>query len=639
MMTNFADYGFVRIRLISPQVFVAQPEANALNYIAEAKKAALDEVSILVGPELGLTGYTAEDFFFKEDILQGTKRALNKICEASKKDFATTTLIVGAPLRTADGRLYNCAVVIADGKIIGAVPKSHLANNDNFYEERWFTPGKGVEQVVDDFVLSPHQIFQMSELQFAIEICEDAWVCAPPSHIHASVGAHAIFNLSSSNAQIGKPSFRRDLVRILSAQERAAYFYVSSNASESSRDLIFDAHFLASSNGTSMLDHQTFSFENIHFDVEMDLNQILLERGSDKTFGRQRFKKSHYRFHRISQKLLPLSELHSPINPHPFLPAAKDLKERTQEILKMQAFGLARRLQAAKVECAVIGVSGGADSTLALIVAIEAIKILKWDPKQIVAVTMPGFGTSKQTRNQAMELMKHLGVTVRVIPIEQAVLQHFKDIDHDPNKTDIVYENAQARERTQILFDISNQINGLVVGTGDLSELCVGWCTFNGDQMAGYSVNANVPKTLVKELFMTYAEYEPRLSEVLKQIYNTTVSPELKPLDHKGQIAQLTEEQIGPFVLIDFFIYHLLRNHFAAEKIILLATLAFKTSLKEKEIRKWWDVFAKRFRTQRVKTTTLPPGVRIGAVDISPRSTRFPDDIILASENFSLLFR
>ena len=635
---DFSKFSFARVRTVSPLLYLVQPEANAVPTIAEAIQAEKDQVSVLVFPELNLVGYTLEDWVFKQDVLDGVRLALQKIKEASGQHFPNTLVFVGAPYRLPDGRLYNCAFAIYGGRIVGVIPKSHIVNYGEFYESRWFTSGIGVNTLVQDSILgefrfTPQQLFRVGDMIVGAEICEDAWAVKPPSLDMALAGANMIVNLSASNNLVGKSAFRRGMISELSSREIAAYAYVSSGPSESSRDVVFGGHSMIAESGSLLAEKSAITRETSRVTADVDIQRLLIDRSLNKTFGNQRADSS-FVLHDLKSQLRPMSTLlNEALNPAPFLPPESQRNERFKEILDIQAQGLMQRLLASGAKTAVIGVSGGADSTWALLVTIEAFKKLGWPMENIHALTLPGFGTSAQTKSQALDLMRLTGVTQKTISIEAAVLQHFKDIEHDPRHTDFVYENSQARERTQVLFDYANKFNGLVIGTGDLSELCLGFCTYNADQMSSYGVNASVPKTLLKELIRWYAETQTGaladLKEVLLKIYHTIVSPELTPLDTDGKIAQSSEEILGPYEVHDFFIHRFLRNHFSALKIVTLARLAFHGKYKPEDIERWWQIFASRFRTTRFKTTALPGGPKIG-ISISPRDARYPDDILVA---------
>ncbi len=629
---DFTRFGYYRVVAVSPPLKIADPMANAHIILEESIEADKKGASIVLFPELSLTGYTAEDLFGSEDLLIHTKKAL---LELTKKSVdLDVTIVVGAPYRTLNGRLYNVAFVISQGKILGAVPKIHLPNYSEYYERRWFVPGGKVEMEIEDpilgsFHLGTRQLFCLGEMIFGVEICEDLWAPLPPSTDLALAGANVILNLSASNELVGKSDYRRALVEQQSNRLLAGYVYASSGPTESTKDLVFGGHLMIYENGSKLSEGDRFKLQGEKISADIDVQKLLHERQKNMTFGNQDSLEKDYLFHSISRgrSLLELKRIYSKT---PFVPTdAVELGSRAQEIITIQATGLARRLLAAKVKTMILGISGGLDSTLALLVAKEAADLLNWDYSQIIGITMPGFGTTKGTKSSALTLMENLRISIKEISIVDAVNQHFKDIGQDPNKYDITYENAQARERTQILFDLANKEGGIVVGTGDLSELCLGWCTYNGDHMAMYSVNSSVPKTLVKHLVEWFASKSEdlELKTVLQEILATEISPELIPPDLNGKIIQATEDIVGPYRLHDFFIYHYLRNGFTIEKIFSLATQSFADEYSPAVVKKWLRVFIQRYYQQQFKRTTLPPGPKVGSVSVSPRGDlRMPDE-------------
>lgn len=629
---DFTRFGYHRIATVSPPLHIACPELNAEVALKELELAVKKEVSVVLFPELSLTGYTAEDLFLHDDLLVRTKKALLEL----KKKSADLDLVfvVGAPYRTFDGRLYNCAFVIAKGNILGVIPKTYLPNYAEFYEYRFFVTGKGVSYHVDDpllgsFRLSTNQLFQMGEMVFAVEICEDLWAPLPPSNYHALAGAHVILNLSASNELVSKSEYRRELVSQQSERLLAAYVYVSSGPTESSKDLVFGGHTMIFENGSKLAEGKRFQLQGERIFADIDIQKILHERQRNMTFGNSAALSDNYILHTITvkKKLADLARIYTKT---PFVPTVShDLHARAEEIFSIQTTGLARRLIAAKAKTMIIGLSGGLDSTLALLVAQESAKMLGWSLDKIIGVTMPGFGTSGGTKSAAYSLGENLGITFLEVPIQDAVLQHFHDIHHDPHVFDVTYENSQARERTQILFDLANQEKGILVGTGDLSELVLGWCTYNGDHMSNYGVNISVPKTLVMHLINWFANSraDVKLRETLEFILSIEISPELLPLGGDGKIVQTTESIVGPYLLHDFFIYHTLRNGFGVEKIFSLAAKTFAEEYSRAEIKKWLRVFIERFYQQQFKRTTLPPGPKVGSVSVSPRGDlRMPDE-------------
>ncbi|HLY12514.1 MAG TPA: NAD(+) synthase [Planctomycetota bacterium] len=630
---DFGEFGFVRVAAVHPRVRIADPAGNAAEILAAAGRAAAQGVAVALFPELALSGYTCEDLFQSRDVLAAVRKALGDLA----RDAAglPLTLLVGAPFQAPDGRLYDCAFVLHGGRIRGAVPKIHLPNYGEFYERRWFASGAGVDLAISDerlgeFRLSARQLFDVGRLTFAIEICEDLWAPVPPSGDHALAGAQVIFNLSASNDWVAKAEYRRRLVEQQSGRLNAAYVYVSCGPTESTKDLVFGGHALIAENGAILADGGRFAFEGALVTADLDLERIDRDRSRNMTFGTSPSTRATY----AVEKLGPLPKLPSLDRRYPRTPFVPDdpatVGERAREILTLQSTGLARRLMLGGCTVPVLGLSGGLDSTLAVLVAVEAVKKLGAAPEKVQAVSMPGPGTTERTRSAAAALAARLGVTFREIPIGPAVQQHFKDIGQDPALHDVVYENSQARERTQILFDLANKLQGIVVGTGDMSELALGWCTYNGDHMASYGVNVSVPKTLVQHLVKWYADHvaDPATGKVLEGILATPISPELLPPSAAGEIAQSTEAVVGPYVLHDFFLYHHLRWGAGPRKILALATLSFAGTHAPELIRRWLRVFFERFYRQQFKRTTLPPGPKVGSVSLSPRGDlRMPDEV------------
>lgn len=623
---DFTRFGYYRVVAVSPPVHIADPMANAAIAWQAAKTADEQGASLILFPELNLTGYTAEDLFGNEDLLKTSKKALLYLTQESAN--LQVTMIVGAPYRTPDGRLYNAAFVISQGEIIGAIPKSHLPNFAEFYENRWFIPGAKVETdihdpILGDFHLGTRQLFRLGEMTFGIEICEDLWAPLPPSTNLALAGANVILNLSASNELVGKSDYRKALVEQQSTRLLAAYIYASSGPTESTKDLVYGGHLMIFENGIKLAEGSRFKLEGETICADVDVQKLLHERQRNITFGNQDPIENGLLVHEL-KTVRTLPQLMRTYPKTPFVPLSKsELNQRAQEILNIQAIGLARRLMKVKAKTMVIGISGGLDSTLALLVAKEAADLLSWDPSRIIGVTMPGFGTTQGTKSSALALMNNLQVTTREISIVDAVNQHFKDIGQDPNTYDITYENSQARERTQILFDLANKEGGIVIGTGDLSELCLGWCTYNGDHMANYGVNVSVPKTLVKHLvgWIAAKSEDTDLKTILQTVLDTEITPELIP----GQ--QITEDIVGPYRLHDFFIYHYLRNGFPIEKIYSLACASFSDEFAPATVKKWLRVFIQRYYQQQFKRTTLPAGPKVGSVSVSPRGDlRMPDE-------------
>ena len=644
---RFDKLGFYRVKGISPEVHLGNPLRNAEEVI-KAYKAEPQGTSVLAFPELNITGYSVKDLFLNEELLDLSRLALTNIVEATferNTEKPTSLVIVGAPYSTPDGRLFNVAFVIYKGKVVGAIPKTYLPNYAEFEEARWFESGHNVNMQINDpilgkFTLSSKQIFTLGDLRVGVEICEDAWTPNPPSTELYLAGANLVVNLSASNNLVGKNAYRRDLIKSISARNIGAYLYVSAGPTESTDDLVFDGHKMIAEDGALLAEsHSRLKETSSEISLEIDVSKINHERRRNRSWGHSiAVNKPSATVTALSVRAPILTSLQRKINPHPFVPSnPAQLESVANEVLDIQATGLARRILSlqkgnpSKIHHMIIGVSGGLDSTLALLVAHKACEILEVDPSEyIVGITMPGFGTSTQTRSSADDLMEALKIQTRVIPIADTVMSHFKDIGHDPSVHNTTYENAQARERTQILFDVANQMSGIVVGTGNLSEICLGWCTYNGDHMSNYNVNASVPKTLVKGLVRYVANTTPNadLSDVLKRILDTKVSPELKPTNADGTIAQVTEDEIGPYELHDFFIFHFLRNGFSKEKIFSLAQVAFQGMYEKEVISRWLDSFYTRFLINHFKRSTAAPGPKTGSVSASPRGDlRLPPEL------------
>lgn len=640
------NLGYTRVAAAVPAVKPGDISFNVSRIeemTADAREAGAE---IILFPELAITGYSCGDLFFQDILLENAEKALTTLARNSA--ISGVAIIVGVPLRI-NGLLFNCAAVLSDGEIKGIVPKTHLPNYNEFYEKRWFTPADSAPRTTilgdKEVECSTNLIFSKGGTRFAIEICEDLWVPAPPSCRLSQLGAQIIFNLSASDEQAGKHAYLRSLIAQQSARCRAAYIYASAGAGESSTDLAFPGKAIIAENGNIIGESERFSLSPSLLIRDIDVNQLSNDRLKYSTFhdnihtdGYNDIKvinvdSTHYP-EDPSLSPLPIegnrkSLLH-PLSPNPFTGgSAESFRERCEEISSIQAWGLMQRLNAIGCKKAVIGISGGLDSTLALLVTVKAFDRLGLDRKGIVAITMPGFGTTGRTHDNAAELMRLLGVTSLEIPIAEAVNLHFKDIGQDPEKHDATYENSQARERTQILMDMANKTGGIVIGTGDLSELALGWCTYNGDQMSMYGVNASVPKTLVKYLVKGYAATadDTRVAEVLLDIIDTPISPELLPAGENDTIDQKTEDLVGPYELHDFFIYNMLRNSFSPRKIFILATLAFEDEYTPGVIKHWLKTFYRRFFNQQFKRSCMPDGVKVGSVCLSPRGDwRMPSD-------------
>ena len=626
------NYGFVKVAAAVPQVAVADCARNAERIVALAQQAARRGVELVAFPELAVTGYTCADLFLQPALLDAADEALGEIMRQTRK--LPPALIVGLPLRHED-RLYNCAAVVAQGRLLGVVPKSYIPNYAEFYEARWFASGAGIEEeritaAGQEADFGTELTFAVNGAEFGIEICEDLWVASPPSSRLALNGAKLIFNLSASPEGVGKHAYLRELVAQQSARTHTAYVYCSAGFGESSTDLVFAGNGLIAENGTMLAQAARFSLDEQLTVADVDIERLEFERRRNTSF---RMREEAGESTVIEMELpdaLKASALDRRVDPMPFVPADEAHRsERCEEIFQIQSHGLARRLAHTGCRCAVVGISGGLDSTLALLVTVRTFDKLGLDRRGILGITMPGFGTTDRTYRNALKLMEGLGVTVREIPIRDACLQHFRDIGLPESDRSAAYENAQARERTQILMDVANMEGGLVIGTGDLSELALGWATYNGDQMSMYGVNASVPKTLVRHLVRWAADTERdgATRATLLDIIDTPVSPELLPADREGNIAQKTEDLVGPYELHDFFLYNFVRAGFRPAKIAFLAEQAFAGSYDRETIVKWLRVFFRRFFAQQFKRSAMPDGPKVGSVSLSPRGDwRMPSD-------------
>ena len=624
------EYGFVRVGAIVNKLVLASPLDNAKEIVKMIRKADKEGVSIVTTPELALTGYTCGDLFLQDELLDEVEKALSIILE-STKDLDIIS-IIGMPLR-CNNQLLNTAVVIEKGNIIGIVPKSYIPNYSEFYEKRWFTSSfdlrvsevKLLDQVVP---ISTKLLFRDNkyrEVTFAIEICEDLWSVFPPSNNHALNGASIIFNLSSSNEIVGKDSYRRNLVSMQSAKTISGYVYASSGIMESTSDLVFGGASLIYENGKLLKSNKRFELESNLIYTDIDVKRLINERCRNSSFTSSVYN-GDYKIIEVDvcDKIKTLDRTYKM---YPFIPV-NDKEKRFEEILEIQSSALARRILHLNNTKCVIGMSGGLDSTLAFLVIVRAFRKLGRDNKDIIGVTMPGFGTTDRTYLNAINLVKEYGATLREVSIKEASILHMKDIGLDESDRSVTYENIQARERTQILMDIANMLGGIVIGTGDLSELALGWCTYNGDHMSMYSVNSSIPKTLVRYLVEYVKDNSTdKRKKILTDILDTPISPELLPPDEAGNILQKTESSIGPYVLHDFFLYHLLRYGASFKKIYLLAKLTFKDGFSDGEIKKWLKVFVRRFYTQQFKRNAVPDGVKVGTISLSPRGDlRMPSE-------------
>jgi NAD+ synthase (glutamine-hydrolysing) len=610
---------------VAPVVSLADPAANARTHIEHIQALESDGVSLALFPELSVTGYSCEDLFFNRDLIAASREALIRIAAVCTK----LTAVVGVPWQLDDGRLLNCAAVLRDGTLVGLVPKIAHPNYGEFYDQRWFASGEGLHSGGGDGpLIDPRQLFQTGACTFAIEICEDLWSPEPPGIRHCLAGADVILNLSASNELVAKADYRRSLVTNASARGISGYLYASAGPTESSKDILFGGHLMAAENGVLLAESDRFELAGSQLIVELDLERLRHDRSQNSTF-RGAPRPSGYSVQAVGgQPSPPIETLNRAVDPHPFVPEDEDLFDaRASDILSIQATGLARRMLAAGDGPLVIGLSGGLDSTLAFLVCLDALARRELPLNHLMPLTLPGPGTSERTLASARKLAEVAGVTLKEIPIAEAVSQHLSDLDHDV-ETDVVFENAQARERTQILFNYANKVGGIVVGTGDLSELALGWCTYNADHMASYNVNASVPKTMMAYLVRWYGAHRAaaKLRPVLEEVLDTPISPELiAPKD--GAISQETESIIGPYELHDFFLYHFMRHGAGVRKIFVLANLAFARRYPPEEVQHWLRVFVSRFFSQQFKRTTLPPGPKVGTVSLSPRGDwRMPDE-------------
>lgn len=623
------NYGMFRVASASLKLKVANPSYNKEEIKKVIDKAVEEDVRLLVTPELSITGYTCADLFFTRALLESADKALLELAEYTKGK--NICVIVGTPVELYN-KLYNCAIVINDGDILGAVPKTHIANYNEFYEKRWFASGSDFDEVVWAEIagirtMFGNQIFNLGGgAIFGIELCEDLWVAEPPSSALAQHGANIIVNLSASDEYVSKTQYRRDLISNQSARCICGYVYAGASVYESTTDLVFSGATVIAENGAVIAEGKRFQRENILTIADMDVEKLNTLRLNNMSFENN---KQPVECWDVSLENSDNDLKYRFVDPHPFVPNDKSqVRERCEEIFAIQAAGLAKRLEHVGSSGAVVGISGGLDSTLALLVCCEAMKLLGKRNRDILGITMPGFGTTDRTYHNAIDLMKSLGVTIKEISIKDACVQHMKDIEHDPDIKDITYENTQARERTQILFDMANKHGKLLVGTGDLSELAMGWCTYNGDHMSMYGVNASVPKTLVRYLVEYVADIsEEKTAAILRDVLDTPVSPELLPPDENGKIAQKTEENIGPYELHDFFLYNFVRFGFTKEKLHKLAEKAFDGKYEADVISKWLTVFIKRFFISQFKRSCIPDSPKVGSVSLSPRGDwRMPSD-------------
>lgn len=651
------NYGFIRVAAAIPSVKVADVAYNVAQVKTQILEAEAQGVEVIVFPELTLTGYTCQDLFTQKILIEEAEAGVAELMAFTREK--RVAVIVGVPVDTGK-ILLNCAVVISQGELLGIVPKRYLPNYSEFYEKRWFASAQdcndgepityaGVTRIV---YTGPTLFTTLSGVRYGVEICEDVWAPVPPSNHLALAGADLIFNLSSSDELAGKHAYLKALLANQSARTICGYIYSSSGFGESTQDVVYGGNAIIFENGRLIAESERFSFEPQIRIADIDIEMLHAERRKNTTYVNAQ------RNEVPAQNLTP-GQFHSDfcpsgseglkeemevtvgeldrgetslfryVSPTPFIPSSNNMQPACEEILNIQVAGLAKRLVHIGCKTVVLGISGGLDSTLALLVCVRTFDKLGWERKGIVGITMPGFGTSDRTYHNALALMNELGITQREISIAKAVRQHFEDIGHDINNHDVTYENAQARERTQILMDVANQLNGLVIGTGDLSELALGWCTYNGDHMSMYAVNASVPKTLIQHLvrYIATTNSDQPTKTLLFDIVDTPISPELTPADNEGLIAQKTEDIVGPYELHDFFLFYTLRYGFRPRKIHFLALHAFEGKYDSATIARWLRTFCRRFFTQQFKRSCLPDGPKVGSVSLSPRGDwRMPSD-------------
>lgn len=626
--------GFIKVAAVTPEICVADVNGNVNRIKENMALVNTENVKLMVFPELCITGYSCGDLFYQRTLLENAMSGLQAIADESAKYDAV--FVVGLPF-SHEGKLYNVAAVVSHGSVLGLVPKTYLPNYNEFYEARRFTPAPK-DKVLIDSSLNEHDmcvfgtdiIFtcaSIPEFSFAVEICEDLWTPCPPSVRHCINGANIIVNLSASNELVGKNSYRRELVTTQSARLYCGYIYASAGEGESTQDVVYSGHNMIAENGIML--NESALYRPGYIVSEIDVQAIEAKRRNMTTYDVPDMQSKY--IHQTFNLEMSDTEITRFVDKAPFVPSNQSiLRRRCEEILDIQSVGLKKRLAHTHCKTAVVGISGGLDSTLALLVTTRAFDMLGLDRSGIIAVTMPGFGTTDRTYNNAIDMIDKLGASLREVSIKDAVLQHFTDIGQDPEVHDVTYENGQARERTQILMDIANKENGMVIGTGDMSELALGWATYNGDHMSMYGVNCSVPKTLVRYLVSYYANFQAdeRLREVLLDVLDTPVSPELLP-PKDGEIAQKTEDLVGPYELHDFFLYHMMRYGSNPSKIYRLALIAFENDYDRETILKWLKTFYRRFFNQQFKRSCLPDGPKVGTVSLSPRGDlRMPSDAV-----------
>lgn len=625
--------GFLKVCAVSPRVTVAGVQSNLNAALQEIEKANKNKVQILVFPELFLSGYTCGDLFLQTALQDACKSALTAVCRATEN--SALVVVIGLPLKFG-ASLYNCAAVVQNGMVVAVIPKTYIPNYNEYYEKRWFASGDGVNGTIklngQEVPFGQTLVRLSDDAVIGVEICEDLWTPSTPGTSLALSGANIIVNLSASNEVVTKNDYRKNLIRMQSAKDFCAYIYASAGVGESTTDLVFSGACTAAENGALLSEGERFAFNGSMAEACIDIEKLNAERAHNTSFT-DAAKKLKEKLSEVSTPVevsdLEYNEVNRSFDPHPFVPSdSAEKDERCREILSIQSHALAKRMSHIGAKKAIIGISGGLDSTLALLVTARALKILNLPNENMICVTMPGFGTTDRTYQNAVDLIHAFGATFMEISIRNAARGHMADIGHDESVHDITYENTQARERTQILMDLANKHGAVLVGTGDLSELALGWCTYNADHMSMYGVNAGVPKTLVRHLVRNEAQQLPEeISKILNDILDTPVSPELLPPDENGNIQQKTEETLGPYEVHDFYLYHFLRFGTRPEKLLFMASRAFAGIYTEEQLKNWLKLFVRRFFTNQFKRSCLPDGPKVGSVSLSPRGDwRMPSD-------------
>ena len=625
--------GFLKVCAVSPRVTVAGVQSNLNAALQEIEKANKNKVQILVFPELFLSGYTCGDLFLQTALQDACKSALTAVCRATEN--SALVVVIGLPLKFG-ASLYNCAAVVQNGMVVAVIPKTYIPNYNEYYEKRWFASGDGVNGTIKlngQEVLFGQTLVRLSDdAVLGVEICEDLWTPSTPGTSLALSGANIIVNLSASNEVVTKNDYRKNLICMQSAKDFCAYIYASAGVGESTTDLVFSGACTVAENGALLSEGERFAFNGSMAEACIDIEKLNAERAHNTSFT-DAAKKLKEKLPEVSTPVevsdMEYNEVNRSFDPHPFVPSdSAEKDERCREILSIQSHALAKRMSHIGAKKAIIGISGGLDSTLTLLVTARALKILNLPNENMICVTMPGFGTTDRTYQNAVDLIHAFGATFMEISIRNAARGHMADIGHDESVHDITYENTQARERTQILMDLANKHGAVLVGTGDLSELALGWCTYNADHMSMYGVNAGVPKTLVRHLVRNEAQQLPEeISKILNDILDTPVSPELLPPDENGNIQQKTEETLGPYEVHDFYLYHFLRFGTRPEKLLFMASRAFAGIYSEEQLKNWLKLFVRRFFTNQFKRSCLPDGPKVGSVSLSPRGDwRMPSD-------------